>query len=152
MKALLISTLALVSASLPAATPDAVVVSHAWARATPPGVSVGAAYFTIENRGTATDVLLSIASPAAARTELHRTTVESGMSRMRPAGEVTVAAHATVKAEPGGLHVMLMGLKAPLVAGTTMPLQLTFRDAGTLTVQVEVQATGASMPMHDQRQ
>ena len=146
MKAFLLGALVLVSAPLPAAKPDAVVVAHAWARATPPGARVGAAYFTIENPGKA-DVLLAIASPAAARAELHRTTLENGMSRMRPAGEVVIAAGATVKVEPGGLHVMLMDLKAPLVAGTTVPLQLTFRNAGTVTVQAEVQAMGITMPM-----
>jgi copper(I)-binding protein len=42
------------------------------------------------------------------------------------------------KIEPGGLHVMLLGLTHPLAAGTAFPLTLRFRDAGSLTVQVVV--------------
>ena len=57
---------------------------------------------------------------------------------MRPAGQIVIAPGQTVTAEPGGLHVMLTGLKKPLVAGTRVPLVLTFRHAGAITVQVDV--------------
>ncbi len=60
-------------------------VSNAWARATPAAVTSGAAYFTITNHGKQSDTLESITSPAAAKVEVHRTSVENGLSRMRPA-------------------------------------------------------------------
>jgi periplasmic copper chaperone A len=116
-----------------------VSVTNAWARATPPGVATGAAYFTIVNRAKHSDTLVSLTTPAAAMAELHQTTVENGLSRMHAAGQIAIAPGQAVKADPGGLHVMLMGLKSPLVAGTKVPLVLTFRHAGAVTVQMDVQ-------------
>jgi copper(I)-binding protein len=115
-----------------------IIVTGAWARAAPQGVAVGAAYFVITNQGRQADTLVSISSPAAATVELHRTTVENGVSRMRPAGQPAIAPGETLKAEPGQLHVMLKGLSHPLVAGTRVPLVLTFRRAGPITVQMDV--------------
>ncbi len=127
-----------------AETAGCLSVSKAWARATPAGIAVGGAYFTIVNRGKQADTLVSLRSPVAAMVELHRTTVENGLSRMRPAGQIVIAPGETVKAEPGGLHVMLMGLKSPLVSGARVPLVLTFQQAGAITVQVQVQAIAAA--------
>jgi copper(I)-binding protein len=107
---------------------------------------VGAAYFTIRNGGPGPDVLLAVSSPAALRSELHRTSTEQGMARMRPPGAVEIAAGQSITAQPGGLHVMLTGLQAPLAAGTKVPMELTFRHAGTLAVEVEVRpAMGAPL-------
>jgi copper(I)-binding protein len=127
-------------------TANSLSVSNAWARATPPGSTVGGSFFTIVNRGQQPDTLVAVSSPVAARVELHRTTVENGMSRMRPAGQIVITAGQTVKAGPGGLHVMLLGLKNPLVAGTQVPLVLTFQQAGAITVQVDVQPIGSAAP------
>lgn len=121
-----------------AAAAVTVSVSGAWGRATPPGIPNGVAYFTIENRGRQPDTLLSISSPVSASAELHRTTVQNGHSTMRPAGQVVITPGQTVKAEPGGLHVMLTGLKRPLAAGNPVPLVLNFRAAGAITVQMDV--------------
>jgi copper(I)-binding protein len=124
-----------------AANASCLTVGNVWGRATPAGVDVGGAYFTIVNRGNQTDTLLSLASPIAATVELHRTTAANGFSRMRPAGQVVIAPGQTVTVEPGALHVMLIGLKTPLVAGTRVPLVLTFRQAGVITVQMDVRPT-----------
>jgi periplasmic copper chaperone A len=121
-------------------------VTGAWARATPPGLTVGGAYFTLVNHGTQPDTLVSISTPVAATAALHRTALENGLSTMRAAGQITIAPGATLKAEPGGLHVMLMGLKSPLVAGSKVPLTLTFRLAGAITVQVAVQPLNPGSP------
>lgn len=128
-----------------AAATGNIAVTGAWARATPPGVKVGAAYLSILNRGKQTDYLQSVSSAAASTAEMHRTTHENGVSRMRPAGALPIAAGQALKAEPGGLHVMLTGLKQPLVAGSRVPLVLGFRDAGAVTVQVEIRGA-AAMP------
>lgn len=125
-------------------TSGRLTVNNAWARATPPGSSVGGAYFTIVNRGQQADTLVSVSSPVAATVEMHRTTIESGLSRMRPAGQIVIAPGQTVKAEPGGLHVMLMGLKSPLVAGTQVPLVLKFQQAGAVTVRVAIQSISSA--------
>ncbi len=122
------------------------VVSTVWARATPPGVPVGAAYFTIQNNTARPDALLAVSSPVAQRAELHRTVVQDNIARMRPVGELAIGPGETIKAEPGGLHLMLNGLRQPLVAGTRVPLTLQFRNAGKVTVQVEVKAATEMVP------
>jgi len=136
------------------------MISAAWARATVPGVAVGAAYFTIENHGKQADMLLGASSPAAANATFHRTTQDNGVAHMRPAGDIVIAAGQTLKLAPTGLHLMLSGLRQPLAAGTRVPVTLSFRRAGKVTVQVAVVPLAAAAPagarapepaMHDHR-
>jgi copper(I)-binding protein len=115
------------------------VIAHPWSRPTAPGMPMGVAYFAITNNGPQEDELLSARTPAAARVEFHRTIFEGGMARMRPAGTLAIAPGKTLRAEPGGLHLMLVELKTPLVDGTTVPLVLTFKSAGEVTVQLRVE-------------
>jgi copper(I)-binding protein len=81
---------------------------------------------------------LAISSPIARQAEIHESRVVNGTVEMRPVESIECPPGATVRIEPGGLHVMLLGLTHPLAAGTTFPLLLRFRDAGSLTVQVVV--------------
>jgi copper(I)-binding protein len=108
------------------------------ARATPPGISVGAIYFSIKNTGSAADRLVSVSTPVAGKVELHETHLVNGVMQMREVTSVECPAGATVKATPGGLHVMLLGLAAPLAAGTQINVSLQFRDAGVLMLKVPV--------------
>jgi copper(I)-binding protein len=124
----------------------ALLTSPAWARATPPGISVAAVYVDVTNAGHSADTLLSASSPVAARVELHRSTVDNGMSRMRPVDAIGLPAGAVMKIEPGGLHLMLTGLKQPLVAGAPVPLTLQFRQAGAIDLQVAVIPLTAAGP------
>lgn len=113
-------------------------VSEPWAR---PGLAGGnsAVYFTVKVTGH-DDVLLSASSDVAEAVELHQTQMEGDQMHMQhmhhgvplPDGE-------TVRFEPGGLHVMLIGLKRDLKAGDTFDLTLTFEKGGELTVSVTVQ-------------
>jgi copper(I)-binding protein len=107
---------------------------------TPPVASVGAVYLWITNHGVKADRLIGVASPIAASVEIHRSTLERGTMQMRQVTALECPPGATVKIEPGRVHVMLVGLKHPLVAGSTFPLTLKFRDAGMLVAQVAVQA------------
>jgi hypothetical protein len=127
-------------AALPAsyAAPTPVEIAGAWARATPPGVETGAAYCRIVNRGAA-DRLLGARSPAARSVELHTTTRDPrGVETMAHAAELPIAAGATVELAPGGTHMMLVGLKAPLVADTPIEVTLVFAKAGEIVVTVPV--------------
>jgi copper(I)-binding protein len=128
-----------------AATTTGVTVRDAWARATPPGMTVAAAYLTLAG-GTRGDRLLGAVTPRAAMAELHVVTESDGMSRMRQTDGVEVPAGSTVTLAPQGTHVMLMGLGEPLVAGQQFPLTLRFADAGAMTVMVTVRAPGESPP------
>jgi copper(I)-binding protein len=116
------------------------VVAQPWSPATPPVASVGAVYFSITNGGPKADLLLSVTSPVAREIEIHQSREVQGSIRMREVASVECPPGATVKISPGGLHVMLLGLRGPLVAGMTFPASLHFRDAGVMTVQVVVAA------------
>jgi hypothetical protein len=120
------------------------IIGHPWSRPTAPGMPAGAAYLSITNKGPREDTLIAARTPAAARVEFHRTSLESGVARMRPAGTLVVAPNATITAEPGGLHLMLVDLKTPLVEGTFVPLVLTFKSAGDVTVQLKVETREGS--------
>ena len=120
------------------------VIGHPWSRPTASGMPTGVAYLSITNNGAEHDTLIAASTPAAAHVEFHRTSLEAGMARMRPAGALVVAPNATVTAEPGGLHLMLVDLKSPLVAGTYIPLVLEFKSAGAITVQLQVEPQGAA--------
>ena len=116
-------------------------IADPWSRPTPPIASVGAVYFSITNAGRKADRLLAIGSPIARQAEIHESRVVNGTVEMRPVESIECPPGATVRIEPGGLHVMLLGLTHPLAAGTTFPLSLRFRDAGSVTVQVAVRPT-----------
>jgi len=122
-------------------------VSHAWSRATPPGLSIGVAYFDIDNLG-ANDTLLRVESPIARSAGMHRTTLQQGMMQMTPVDRLPIAAHSQIRFEPDGLHVMLMALARPLAAGDEFPLTLVFEHGGRVRTEVLVVAAGADAPPH----
>lgn len=113
-------------------------IRDAWARPTAGQTPNGAAYMTITNKGQIPDRLLSVESAASAKTELHTTVAEGTVMRMRPVPSIDVGPGETVALKPGGLHVMLVGLKAPLAAGRKLSLLMTFEKAGTTNVEVTV--------------
>jgi|SRR5690349_15935694 len=118
------------------------VIGHPWSRPTVSGMPTGVAYLSITNRGPRQDTLLYASSPVAERVEFHRTSFEAGMAHMRPVNTLVVQPNSTIKAEPGGLHLMLVDLKTPLVEGTMVPLVLHFQSAGEITVQLKVEPMG----------
>jgi hypothetical protein len=134
IRALIGPTLAFGAASAAAAPP---IVTDAWIRATPPGAVTAAAYLTIASAG-AGDRLVSAASPAAGTVEIHTTVTQAGSQHMTSAAELVVPAGGSVRLEPGGQHLMLIGLKAPMVPGTTVALSLRFAEAGTVAIDVPV--------------
>jgi periplasmic copper chaperone A len=117
--------------------PD-ISVKDAWARATVAGQQSGAAYLTIVNRGGA-DRLVSVdASQAAQSAGLHSSSMAGGVMRMRPLRSLDIPAQGTVKLEPSGTHIMMMGLKGPLQPGRPVELELRFEKSRTRTVPVQV--------------
>jgi len=123
-----------------------VTADQVWARATPGGAKTAAVYMTLSNKGGGDDRLVAVTTPAAGAAEVHTMTTENGVMRMRPAGPLDVKAGGSVVLKPGGLHVMLMDLKAPLVAGQRFPLSLTFEKAGKIDVTATVEKAGAMGP------
>lgn len=97
-----------------------------------------AAYMTIRNTGSAADRLLKASTDAATSVELHNSANTNGVMSMSDVPAVDVAAGGTVEFKPGGLHMMLVGLKHDLKAGDTVALSLQFEHAGTITVNAAV--------------
>ncbi len=131
-----------------APSPRAITVVNAWSRATAPGTSVGAAYFSIVNSGAA-DVLTTIETPLAKRVEMHSVTMVGGMMQMRQTSSLAIPARGRAVFEPGTLHAMLIDLAKPLAAGDRVPLTLTFRDAGKVRVDAVVIGLDATPPTAD---
>ena len=123
-------------------------IVHPYARATPPGADVGGAFVTIDNKGSAADRLLGASSPVASRVELHTMAMDNGVMRMHEVPAIDLPPGGEVQLKPGGLHMMLVGLKAPLAAGSSVPLRLTFEHAGSIDVDVAVESMTAGAMAH----
>jgi copper(I)-binding protein len=122
---------------------EGITVHDAWSRATPPGITVGVAYFVIDNKGVQ-DRLLRVSSPIAKQPELHVSKMQGGVMTMEELNTLEVGAHARVAFAPSGKHVMLIGLRRPLKAGDSFPLTLTFEKAGAVKTTVRVYGIGQS--------
>jgi periplasmic copper chaperone A len=122
-------------------------IAHPWARATPPAAKVGGGYLGIENTASIPDRLLGAATEAAARIEIHESSLADGIMRMREKTDgVVIPPREKVEFKPGGLHLMLVDLKAPLKQGDKVNAMLTFERAGTVAIELQVQAVGAPQP------
>lgn len=119
-------------------------VGHPYARATAPGQPNGGAYLKLVNTGSVDDRLLSVSADVARSVELHSMSMDGNVMRMRHVDGVDVPAGQTVELKPGGLHVMLLDLKAPLKEGQKFPVRLKFEKAGELMVTVNVEGSGAN--------
>jgi copper(I)-binding protein len=133
--------LALLTVAVSAATPAGLSAQDAWIRATP-GVDVAAAYLTLHNAGTQAVVVSGVRSPAAAAAMIHETSLVNGVSTMRPREPLRVAAGETVRFAPGGLHIMLHGLKRPLAVGDEVPVTLLMEGGGSVTALARVRPLG----------
>jgi|APFre7841882724_1041349.scaffolds.fasta_scaffold105870_1 copper(I)-binding protein len=126
--ALLGGLFALVSLTAQAQGPAVVEIADPYARAVPPGQPNSAVFMTLTNRSTETRALVAATSPAAEVSELHTHVHEDGMMRMRRVERIEVPAGASVNLQPGGLHLMLIGLKGDLEPGDQVDLTLSFDD------------------------
>ncbi|UPY35210.1 copper chaperone PCu(A)C [Sediminicoccus sp. KRV36] len=122
-------------------------IVNPWTRAAGQGMQ-GGGYLIIRNTGATPDRLVSATSPAAGRMELHTHIRDGDVMRMRPVTDIPVPANGEVTLQPGGLHLMLIGLTRPMNDGQSIPVTLRFAQAGEVTVQLAVQAAGARTPAH----
>src|SRR5258705_3768238 len=122
---------------------NTIVVERPWARATPAGAKNGAAYVTLINNGNASDSLLSATTPVAEKVQFHSASEEHGVAHMREMQAVEVAPGARVTFSPGGMHIMVVGLKQPPKEGQTFPLSLTYKKAEKGEVSGAVAKVGA---------
>ena len=126
-------------------------VSAGWARATPPGSSTTAAYLTIHNPGPDLVRLLGATTAAAETVEIHSMTMAEGRTSMVPQDELVLDPGATVGLEPGGVHLMLIGLAGPLIEGGSLELELVFSKGAAMGVVLPVrrEAPGDPEPRHE---
>lgn len=121
-----LSLLLALSAPVFAAGTATIKVEEPWARESPPTVTNGGAYMTLVNTGKEADRLVGASGDVSATIELHTHRMEDGMMKMRPIKAIDVNPGEPATLKPGGLHIMLIGLKKPLVAGENFPLRLRF--------------------------
>ena len=124
-------------------------VSQPWSRATPPTAQSGGGFLTITNKGATADRLIAARSTVSDKVEVHEMKMDGNVMRMRELEKgLEIPAGATVMLKPGGYHIMFMGLKAPLAKDAKVPVTLVFEKAGSLDIQLDVQALGAAAPRH----
>lgn len=122
-------------------------LSQPWTRATPTGAKAGGGYVSITNNGAVPDRLVAVATPIAAKAEIHQMKMDGGTMIMRPLTDgLSIPAGETVDLKPGGYHLMFMGLNSAIREGASVPVTLTFDGAGNVDVMLIVAPIGAKPP------
>ncbi len=139
-RTLVISALLLIGAfTMPAwAGAPGISVSDAWA---PPSLSqaAGVAYITIRNAGSDDALTRVEATTVTTQAELHtHEKSEDDVMRMRKLDKLDIAAKSTVSMQPGGEHIMLIGLEKPLLDGESFALTCYFKHHAPITTQVKI--------------
>ena len=116
-----------------------ITIEEPWTRASlSSAVKNAAVYMVIANDAETPDALLKVEGTVADRTEVHEMTFVDDIMRMNEVESLEVPAKGTAFLEPGGSHIMLLGLKEPLKQGESFDLKLTFEKAGTVSTSVEI--------------
>ena len=122
---------------------DSVTIEEPFARAVAPGMAMSGAFMTLTNQDKVEHFVISASSDVASNVELHMHTMQDGMMRMRQVAHFHLQPGKSTILKPGGLHIMLMGLKQPLVEGTTIQITLAFSDGSNKIVDVPVKSLSA---------
>lgn len=115
-----------------------VIVTDATVRLLPPGVPNTAAYFSIQNSSDTTQILIGASADFATKAEIHNHIMVNDMMRMEQQSEVVIKSGQTVQFAPGGLHIMLFGLKQPLSEGESVAISLQTKDGESIIISAKV--------------
>jgi copper(I)-binding protein len=116
-----------------------VMVMDAFARASAvPTAKAATVYMTLSNNSSKVDHLLSVTTDASETAQLHESVETDGVATMKPVEALEIPAGGTLELKPGGTHIMLTGLKAPLKKGDMIMLELKFEQAGAVEVMAHV--------------
>lgn len=126
------------AATGPEVTAGPLVIRGAWARPATASDGVSAVFLTIENTGDQPDRLLHAHCDVAETVELHETIMENSVMKMRPVDGIDIPAHGSVVVRPGGLHIMLIGLKRDLNPGDEVEVELHFDQAKHVSIHAVV--------------
>ncbi len=116
----------------------ALEIQDPWARASSGRAHAGAAFMTILNKGE-TDRLLKAEANVSKAVELHTHIKDGDIMRMRQVEAIDITGGSKTELQPGGLHIMFIGLEKKLSEGSSFPLTLIFEKAGQVEIQVDVQ-------------
>jgi periplasmic copper chaperone A len=122
------------------------IVEGAWARASLGGAKNGIVYATLRNAGGEALRLVGGSTPVADRIEFHIHVMDGDVMTMKELDSIPLQPGGTAVLKPGGMHVMLVGLKRPLKEGESFPLILTPANGAAVTVQVTVLGATANGP------
>lgn len=126
-----------------------IAIGHPWTRAVGATAPTAAGYMALRNEGTVADRLVAAGTPMARTVELHQMTMTDNIMRMRPLPQgIELPPGQTVRLEPGGMHLMLIGPIGGFAQGTRVPVTLRFERAGEVTVDLVVEAAGARAGAH----
>ena len=117
-------------------------IDHPWSRLAAPNSKVIAGYFQLKNNSTKDDYLISASTPIADKAEIHMHAMQDGMMIMKKINKVKIGSMKTKNFEPGGLHLMIFNPKYLPKKGERFPLELNFKYAGKITVDVAVEMQG----------
>ena len=117
-------------------------IRHPWARATPPGTTVGVGYFALRRRAGRRQ------QPVGLRVEMHLTEHAGEIAKMRQLRAFEVPARERLTLEPNGAHLMLVDVVQPLKKGERFPMKLRFEHAGEIDIEFEVQEMGSRHSRH----
>ncbi len=137
----------MVSAGALAAAADMVTVDEPYVRLAPPNAPATGAFMVIKNAGDKDVKVVKADNPASKVTELHTHLNENGVMKMRPVAAIDVKSKGEAVLKPGGLHVMMINLNAPMKEGDVVPITLTFDDGSSKKVDAKVvRPMAAGMP------
>ena len=127
-------------------------IGHAWMRAVPAGSSVGAAYMPLYYSGGTKekdfDVLLSASTPIADTVEFHNTVMNGDVMEMKHIPKIIVVSGMPIPMQPKGVHMMLFGIKKPVLKGEVVPMTLEFQKTGKVNIELHVADIGAMAGEH----
>ena len=116
---------------------SSVTVKNAWVRQNIPPQTMTAAYLAIHNEGMAT-ALVAASTPAAEVAEVHVMTTDGNIMRMKKIDRLPIPEDGSATLQPGGNHLMLIGLRRDLAPGDSLSLSLTFANGQVQTLQAPV--------------
>lgn len=128
------------SLGVQAAVNDQIQIKDGFVREVPPNQTISAAFMTIQNNDMSDHKVVSASSPAAKIVELHTHTHENGMMKMRQIPQIDLPAGADAMLKPGGLHIMLIDLTAPLASDKPVPVTIKFEDGSEKTMELPVKS------------
>jgi periplasmic copper chaperone A len=145
MKRLLVAVAVLFLASSAAAQ---VSIGAAWVREPNPARDLTAAFMSLTNHGDQEVSLVRAFTSAAKVVELHEMKMSDGMMKMRQVERIAIAPKTTVKLEPGGLHLMMIGLSTSLADGDAVEMTLEFDDGTRAVIEAQVRKPEAATHHH----